>query len=293
LLNIIGTKTEIIRTFRTEDRYFCQVLFRRLSVADNTFLDYVLYPPPALSYELQSEELSKLPSIPPLVLTRRDVKCFRNGNALEEREVNYFLHMFRYRDDRVIKANSDVNGDRTNYRPLKASCFLPWEFIEDCNAGDIAIAITLEKYRLTGNRDLALIRRIYCPVPFHVEEERLCWMLLMVDVPTRVIQLLHFHNHNRNDDHKRNAAGFALPAVNRLFSHVMMVGGHPQPPFTVVRYPYDFVAEDIAVEDCGIAVITALYFILYDCPVYFRAQDLNHMRRWWLYSLLKDGRLPI
>ena len=286
-LAISGTKEELVSKLINWNKSFLCTIFRNLLPEQSDFVDSKFDLP------ILSEADEKM-----LVTTSRDSpdgirvtrKDFTSLKTLPTRPCfEAILDMFDFRDFRICSAYHDKYENTDGYSPRKRSKFLSFDFMESLMNAESADHFNIQSYfNNLDNDPISSYHRVYCL--YEDEQERGDISLLFLDVNSKTIEMV-----NPRWGSNETIANHDLEV--RIFEKFKSLAekfriNFEHDGWKIRQYPLQFY-DPIAFDrntGTGIYIVTILYFLCINCPVFFEKEQidisLNNFCLWLLNQSL-------
>jgi hypothetical protein len=187
------------------------------------------------------------------------------------------LQLFRKRDKRIRVSYDDVNSQSHNFEPYKESLFCPTNTITYISEDNINILIP-------DILDWHKYQRVYLPICKAATSN--CWMLIVIEIEEKKVYCI---NPTMNDSLiiqtlketiKQKLNPFLIQ-INNLFNNFNFTI-HPNLYFEPLQNSFD----------SGIYIVSTIYYLAYNSPVYFKENDMIKTRFNFAYWLMNES-LPL
>ena len=209
--------------------------------------------------------------------------------------MDYIMLLFQSRIDRICECHKEVNEMHDSYEPYRSSIFLPFGAFEDIRLQQKTAEEIIGLYFCcndTGERyNMSSISKVYF-IAKAVDSDNV-WVLFVVDIESHAISYMDPRRSSTST--YSNDVNVILNAAKDLFSDFLQVlmPGYGGTWSCNLFSPYYFSPlSNATAYDSGLYVITAVYFICNDVPLFFNQGTIDRLRIKIAYWLLVE-ELPI
>jgi hypothetical protein len=270
-----GSKADMVAKIQSWNKSFVCTIFRSPLPQQSMLIDSKLKLPILSEEDADLQVSSSRDSPEGKVVTRKDfqslVKCF-TARCFEA-----LLDMFDYRDFRICTAYNEKYGNTEGFVPRKRSKFLTFDFMRALSNTQSIDDFDVASY--FGNLDddpIASYHRIY--FLYEDESDKGDVSLIFLDMNSKIIEIVNVRWGSNvalaNNDLQR----MIFEKFKSLTAKLRI--NFEQDSWKIRLFPlqlYDPIEVDPNIGT-GVYIITILYFLCIDCPIFFNREQIEIAR---------------
>jgi hypothetical protein len=279
--SVTGTKESLKKRVQAFGTTFVSVLFRTLKSNQQTLVDRTLQYIPLAAHSDEVEWSVELSEHKVIEIKKSDMSSFKKRIRLSNQCLLAVLAMFQLRDKRIASAHADVNSQDRNYCPWKPSMFLGPTFLASLLEG----GLVPEEY--FPSNQLSFYHQIFCVYEYL---QHGLYMLILIDSETKEIYLLDPLIEDRS--HLSPDRAELLTRIKHKLTEKFIDIGLLDWPFGIYPHQYYVGLSDIPEEGVAIHILTMIYFVIMDAPIFINPDLIDNIRQNFCYWLM-HGELPL
>ncbi len=267
---LTGRKECMVEKCKTNDLAFITIIFGTLSPHHSAYVEQ--YSNSILSPE---EMFSNMLDLGNNIFTNRSVLLqFSRNHALHRSGMTTILQLLRNRNANIMSRNSN--------RVFLTSLFLDRDISDSIINSQRDMSSFNSVVPQLWNVNVSKVSRIY--LPYELLEG--IWGLVVIDFGNETIYYLSTWDQHHDPTILDIVETVGITINNLLRCRI----GSNFRDWECVLYPYS--CNEASNEDSGMFIITAMYFLVQECPIYCPCDALSDLRKMFIYWLL-EGKLPM